>query len=381
MSIPVVRERLARTFIRLCEIDSPSRHEGEVAAYLHGKLMGLGAEVIIEDRSAMETGSEVGNMIVRFQARESSGPPIFFVCHMDTVQPGCGVRVRREGDLFSSQGETILGGDDKSGIAALLEALQLIAESGVAHRTVELILTTCEEIGLLGAKALEVHHLQAEFGYALDSSGIDRVIVGAPAANGLEITIQGLAAHAGLNPEDGISAIGLAAEAIVRLPLGRIDEQSTANLGLIQGGVATNIVPEQVVIRGEVRSHSEKKLAQHTENIQQIFERIVAYNPVKQKNGGERPTVEMKVVQEYPSMALAGSDPVVTLVRQAGKRLDRELEFLVAGGGSDANILNSYDLPTAIIATGMTNVHTTEESQDLNDLVSLTELLFELMTG
>ena len=379
MSVRIHRERLANTFMRLCQIDSPSRQEGAMADFLKKSLRKLGADRIIEDHSARVTGSDSGNLIVRFNGRGSSEKPIFFICHMDTVEPGCGVEVRRDGDIFTSRGDTVLGGDDKSGIAALLEAVQVVTENGLPCRPVELVFTTCEEIGLLGAKALEYQHMEAEFGYALDSSGIDRVIIGAPAANRLKITVHGIAAHAGLHPEQGVSAFTLAAEAITRLSFGRLDEQSTANLGLIQGGVATNIIPEKIVIDGEVRSHSEEKLVFHTDNIQKTFHQIVGGCPKRPIIGEQRPSVNIQVWEEYPLMTFSEDHPVVTYVRQAGERLGRKLEFMVAGGGSDANILNSYGLPTAIIATGMTDVHTTDESQDLNDLVSLTELLCELI--
>lgn len=379
MSILIDKERLANTFMRLCEIDSPSRREGEVADFLKVGLQELGVDSIIEDQSARVTGSDTGNLIASFKGKGNANKPIFFICHMDTVEPGCGVEVERNGDVFTSRGETILGGDDKSGIAALLEVMRVVTENDLPCRPVELVFTTCEEIGLLGAKALEYHHMKAKYGYALDSSGIDRVVVGAPAANRLTITVRGIAAHAGLHPEQGVSALSLAAEAITKLSFGRLDEQSTANLGLIQGGVATNIIPKEIVIKGEVRSHSERKLAFHTNNIEKTFQQVIEGCGQWQKNGEQRPSVEFEVWEEYPLMALADDDPVVTYVRQAGEKLGRKIEFLAAGGGSDANILTSYGLPTAIIATGMTKVHTTDESQDLGDLVSLAELLCVLI--
>lgn len=375
------KERLARTFVRLCEIDSPSRREGNVAKYLKKRLAELGAVRIVEDQSATATGSESGNLIANFNSNGSTEKPIFFVCHMDTVEPGCGVEVERNGDTFTSRGDTVLGGDDKSGIAALLEVMQVVAENNLPCRPVELVFTTCEEIGLLGAKALDYQLMEAEFGYALDSSGIDKLIVGAPASKRLKIVVNGVAAHAGLQPEEGVSAFVLAAQAITKLSFGRLDDQSSANLGLIQGGVATNIIPDRVVIEGEVRSHSEEKLASHTDTIQKTFQQVVEEWPKRKMNGKVLPGVDVEVWEEYPLMSFAENDPVVTRVRQAGERLGKSLEFKVAGGGSDANVINSYGLPTAIIATGMTKVHTTNESLDLADLVSLIELIYELIRG
>ncbi len=373
VSYSINRERLASTFTRLCEIDSPSRREGRLAKYLKAVFTELGAESVLEDDSASQTGSDCGNLIIRFPGN-SSREPMFFACHMDTVEPGRGVEVLRVGDLFTSRGDTILGGDDKSGIAAIIEMIRVLAEDNLSHGPVEVLLTTCEEIGLLGAKHLDHALLQAESGYALDSTGIDKVIVGAPAANRLKIKVHGIAAHAGLNPEQGVSALCLAARAIADLRLGRLDEQSTANFGLIYGGVATNIVPDLITIEGEVRSHSAAKLKDYTREIESTFQNVV-WGWAGQIGKGRHPSVDIHVEQEYPALFLEDDDPVLDRLRRAGDLLERELLFQVAGGGSDANILNSYGLKTAIVATGMEKVHTCDECLDLKDLTMLTELL------
>jgi tripeptide aminopeptidase len=266
----VNRERLAANFTELCEIDSPSRQEGRISRYLQQIFRELDPLAIIEDDSSSRTGSECGNLIIRFSG-DLDLAPIFFSCHMDTVQPAKGVRVKRIGDLFTSAGDTILGSDDKSGLAACIEAFRLLRETKRAHRPVELIITTCEEIGLIGAKALDPKLIQAREGYALDSSGFARVITHAPAANRLTITVGGVAAHAGLHPEWGVSALILAAQALVKVPNGRIDEETTANFGTISGGAASNIVPEKVIIEGEVRSHSMEKLERVTGEIRRNF--------------------------------------------------------------------------------------------------------------
>ncbi|MBC8207604.1 MAG: M20/M25/M40 family metallo-hydrolase [Desulfobulbaceae bacterium] len=379
MGIAIDRERLAHTFMRLCEIDSPSRSEAALAAHLREILLELGATVIIEDESATMTGANCGNLLIRFPGTDPGGESLFFACHMDTVQPGVGVEVLREDDLFTSRGETILGGDDKSGIAALIELIRVLREEQAGHGPIELLMTTCEEIGLLGAKGFDCSQVRASYGYALDSTGIDRVIVGAPAANKLKVQIHGIAAHAGLNPEQGISALCLAAKAIAELRLGRLDDQSTANFGLIQGGVATNIIPDLISLEGEVRSHSPEKLAAYTKEIEDVFDQVVS--GWSHGNGGSstKPSLEFSAESEYPAMRLAESDPVLARLRRAGELLDRELDFRVAGGGSDANIFNSHGLPTAIIATGMTKVHTTDECLALDDLVSLTELIHAIV--
>ena len=373
------KERLAETFTTLCQLSSPSRDEKAVSDYLKKTFSALGADFIHEDDSSAQTGSNCGNMIIRFNGTNATDP-VFFACHMDTVKPGLGVEVKREGDIFTSRGDTVLGGDDKSGIAPLIELVNQLKENSSAHRTIEIIFTTCEEIGLLGAKHLDHSPLQARFGYALDSSGIDNVILGAPAANRIEISVHGIAAHAGINPEAGVNAFLIGAHAITKLRLGRIDEESTANIGLMKGGVATNIVPEHLVLNGEIRSHSMEKLASYTEEIKTVFIDTIADWPSPEGTDAKQPSLDFSVMSEYPAMRLSMDDTVIETVKKAGHKLGRDLDFIVAGGGSDANIFNGYGLSTAIIATGMTDVHTTDESLDLNDMVSLTELLHAIAT-
>lgn len=404
MNIPINQERLAGTFMQLCEIDSPSRKEKAVADYLSRTFSDLGAASIIEDHSPAQTGSDCGNLIISLAGNRPDRETIFFACHMDTVEPGTGVKVVRNGDIFTSRGDTVLGSDDKSGIAALIELIHMLKENQIDHGPIELLFTTCEEIGLLGAKALDCTQISAGYGYALDSTGIDRIITGAPAANKIKIEVHGIAAHAGLHPEQGVSALCLTANAITNLRLGRLDEESTANFGLIHGGVATNIIPDHITIEGEVRSHSLHKLAEHTAEIQRTFHQVIECWPLppslapaalgrpcpsplppgKEDETSDltgEPSVEISVHLEYPAMRLEMDDPVLVRVKQAGKNLGRTLEFQVAGGGSDANIFNSSGLPTAIIATGMDKVHTTDECLDMKDLIRLTELLYAIVVA
>ncbi|XOF32856.1 MAG: M20/M25/M40 family metallo-hydrolase [Candidatus Electrothrix sp. YB6] len=375
------RERLADTFIRLCETDSLSRKEGRMAELVTKILYSLDAPLPFEDDSAEQTGSECGNLIFRF-AGEPDREPLFFACHLDTVEPGIGIKVvRSEDDIFTSSGNTILGCDDKSGIAAMIEVWRVIRENNLPHAPMEFIFTTCEEIGLLGAKALNPQHIRAKMGYALDSNEFGRVVIGAPASNRLRITVKGVAAHAGLHPETGVNAITLAGKALAAAPCGRIDEETTINFGTIQGGAASNIVPEEVVIEGEARSHSPEKLEQVTRAAEQAFRKTVEdwSDPAGTARGV--PVLNFKAEEDFPIMQLTAEDAVIRRLDQAAERIGMELRHEVAGGGSDANILNGYGLQTAIIATGMTNVHSTDEQIGLEDMVQLTRLLLSLVSG
>jgi len=375
------RESLAQTFTSLCEIDSPSKKEGQIASYLKRIMSAeFPSAELVEDGSSAVTGSDSGNLIIRFPGTLDL-EPVFFNCHMDTVEPACGVKVKRDGDIFSSAGDTVLGGDDKAGIAILLEMMRYLQRNNIPHGPVELVFTTCEEIGLLGAKALEHGLVKAKMGYALDSTGTDNVVLGAPSANHFRAQIKGLAAHAGLRPEEGINAIQLAARAISQLRLGRLDQESTANIGKISGGTATNIVPDLVKIEGEVRSHSTQKLAQYTESIQEAFAEIVnSWKDPRQKIES-RPELVFETAEEYPVLKLDREAPVVRRISRAAERLERSLEYIIAGGGSDANIFNGYGLQTPIVGIGMKDVHTIDESISLQDMVRTAELLISIVTS
>lgn len=374
------RERLAATFITLCETDSPSRSEKNVGKQLKTIFASFAPDFSHEDDTAEITGADCGNLFFRFGGSPYR-EPIFFNCHMDTVEPGIGVQVHRENDIFTSTGDTVLGSDDKSGIAALIEAMQVIMEKNLAHCPVEFIFTTCEEIGLLGAKALDPSKIHAKMGYALDSSGSGRVIIGAPAANRINISVQGVATHAGLHPEWGVNAITLAGQALARSPAGRIDEETTVNFGTIAGGVASNIVPELVVIKGEVRSHSMEKLGLLTNRVREVFTTVVDEWRDPRGEAGGVPSVEIDVQPDFPIMRLTLDDAVIRRVDHAARAIGMQLSYEVAGGGSDANIFNGYGLQTAILATGMTHVHSTDEQISLQDMTELTKLIIALLTG
>lgn len=376
-------ERIAEIFVQLCEIESPSRREGDLAAFLKGLFATEFNAEILEDNSAAATGSQCGNLVVRLGGRGRGHSPAFFCnCHLDTVEPAAGVKVQRQGETFSSIGATILGADDKAGIAMLIEMARSLKEDGRSDYPLEFVFTTCEEIGLLGAKHFDLSLLRASYGYALDSAGIDLAVVAAPAANRFRAEIYGLAAHAGLHPENGINAIKLAALALAGLPQGRLDHESTANIGLISGGQATNIVPELAWVEGEVRSHSAQKLRHYTEAIEEAFRQVVADHGILAGSasgpGGSRATLRFMVENQFPGMSLADDQPVLQRLREAAEFLGRPLRFTVAGGGSDANIFSDRGRPTAILGIGMTDVHTTDESITLNSLVRTTELLMAI---
>ncbi|MEA1868262.1 MAG: M20/M25/M40 family metallo-hydrolase [Thermodesulfobacteriota bacterium] len=371
------RDRLAATFRQLVSIDSPSREEGAVADWIKRTLEEeIGAEVT-EDQSRGQTGSESGNIIARIPGTEKIIAPLFFNAHMDTVEPGRGITIILKDGVFQSDGTTVLGADDKAAIAILIETARLLKEHRVSHGPIEFLFTVCEEIGLLGAKSLDPALLEARAGYALDSSDPEVLINQAPCAIRFKVRIIGKAAHAGLHPELGINAIQVAARALAEVPLGRIDKYTTANVGLIHGGKATNIVPEEVDLEGEVRSHNPEKLREVLNHILETFHRIALdFKPVE--NPG-LPLIKTEIIDDYPLMSVSEGHPLITTAMKAAKRLGRKLILDMTGGGSDANIFNAKGLATVVMGIGMQNVHTTSEHIRLDDMVASTELVLEII--
>jgi len=371
-------ERLGRVFQTLAEIDSVSKKEGAICKHLKEIFGFLGAEVVI-DRAGQKVDGNTGNLIAKLQGTAVGAPPLLLNAHMDTVQPGEGVRVRFSEGSFSSDGTTVLGADDKSALAVIIETISLLKEKKLPFGPLEVVVTICEEIGLLGAKNLDYSRIESRYGYCLDATDTDGIVTRAPAANRIEFKVHGLAAHAGAAPEKGINAIKVACGAISKASVGRIDEETTANIGLIEGGRATNIVPDLVRVAGEVRSHSLERLREETERIVRSFEDEVAAGKKASPVADGLPRLETKIRQDFPAMKIAEDHPVVQLARKAASRLGREMKTKTGGGGSDANIFCEQGIVTGILGTGMKDVHTLQESVRLDDMVKSVQLLLEII--
>ncbi len=374
----VNRQRIAQEFSRLASISSPAFGEGEISRYLVQRLQELGATVVMDD-AGKKIGSESGNLIATFPANGKDCEPLLVSVHMDTVGPAEGVQPVLKDGVFTSAGETILGADDKAGITEIIEALEVVREQGIPHGPVELVVAVCEEVGLLGVKHLDCSKVTSRRGVALDTSGVDWLINTAPGANKMRFEIIGRESHAGIDPEQGISAIAAAAKGVAAMRLGRIDHETTANIGTFKGGEAINIIPRKVVLEGEARSHDEAKLTAQTEHMIACLED--AAREASCVIDGERVdvTVKREVVSDYPRMAVSADAAIVKLAQQAAVNLDRTLEVRDGGGGSDANILNSYGIETVILGTGMCKVHTVEESVSVADMAQVAELLVEII--
>jgi tripeptide aminopeptidase len=364
--------RLKDVFLALVRSESPSKEEEKVASYIRFRLESLSIDTEIDDAGG-KIGSGTGNLIGRLKS--SSPEYLLLNAHMDTVIPGKGIRPVFQDGTFTSGGQTVLGADDKSGIAIILEALTVIQENNLPHPNLEIVFTVAEEVGLLGAKNLDYSRLKSQWGIVLDSSALDTISTRAPGANRLRYVIHGLASHAGIAPEEGINAVQIASSAISRMKLGRIDKETTANIGLIEGGRATNIVPNRCEFQGEVRSHSLLKLSRYTEAIKRSVRQAV--KSVSSRDGF--PRFEEEVFQEYPRMYIPASNPLVRRIRQVGKKQNIAMRIHAGGGGSDANIFNENGIECVILGTGMKNPHTLSESICLEDMVRVTKLLVEIL--
>lgn len=358
-------ERLVNEFMEMVKISSLSLKEGKFAALLVKKLEALGFEVHI-DKAGELSGGDTGNVLGRLKG-SSATQPVLFCAHMDTVVPGENINPVVSEGIIKSDGTTVLGGDDKAGIAAILEAVKYIKENNIPHGDIEVAFTIAEEGGMLGAKNLEYGRLKSKMAFVLDSGGdVGRVIVQAPAQIKILSTIKGKAAHAGVAPEKGISAIQVAARAIGKMKLLRIDEETTANVGKISGGGATNIVCDRVEIALEARSLVRSKVEAQASHMLECIENAC------REFGAEH---ETKHYLNYPELNIPKDSPAVKLLEAAMKRFGLPAKLESTGGGSDTNIMCGKGLQAVTLGIGMNNVHTTEENISIDSLVKTAELV------
>jgi tripeptide aminopeptidase len=366
-------QNLTEYFLSLVEIDSESKNERAIVDKLKADLIKLGAQVT-EDKVNLITGGNAGNLYAYIPGKTEK-KPLLFCAHLDTVRPGNAIKPVWKDGKISSDGKTILGADDKSGVAEIIWGIKQTMISGIEYAPIEILFTVSEEIGLLGAKHFDKSQLKAELGFAFDSEDLGEFMIGAPSQNSIHIKVYGKEAHAGVEPEKGINAIRVAAEAIASIPIGRIDFETTANMGVISGGMATNIVPNLVEIHGEARSHNMDKLAQVTNDIVGCFNKAVARHKLDKIEA----RVEFDINTEYESFHMDEENQVVILAKTALQNLGIASKFIKSGGGSDANIINAEGIAMIVAGTGMHNYHTVDENISISDLEKGAALVYELI--
>ena len=364
------KERLKKIFIDLVQINSPSKKERLVADYVIDKLTSLGFDVE-EDDAGEKIGGNAGNIIAFKKGSISNAKKIFFCSHMDTVEPTNGLNLVIDGDEIRTDGTTILGADDKAGIAAIFEGIESILERNIAHGDIQVIFDVSEEVGLLGAKEIDTSRIKTDMGYVFDTGlPVAGVTNSAPSHENIVVEIIGKAAHAGIEPEKGVSAIVAASKAIARMNLGRIDEETTSNIGRIEGGKARNIIPDYVIIKAEARSRNEEKLVAQVNHIKSIFEEEAA------KLGAE---VKFQSTREYSSFRWSVDDEIVKLAIAASNKIGLEPAFADGGGGSDANVFNSVGIPAVLIGLGYEGVHSSSERVKISNIAKAAELAAALI--
>lgn len=383
-------ERLLSTFLDLVRIPSPSFNERAVADYILAQVKGLGFAVE-EDNAAAPLNGNCGNLLVRIPATDPTLPKLFICSHMDTVERGDEpiVPVVDDAGNIRSAGETIVAADDKTGVAVQIELLRLIAEHKPNHGELIIAFTVGEEKEVRGMQEIPPQvYAGFDAGIALDHSYPDSVIIGAPAKVAIQITIHGVGGHAAF-PEQRINAAQVLARTVSRLPSKRLDEFSTANLGIIRSGEAINVIPATAYAEYELRSHKEDLLDFHLSHTLSTIESTVreARLFISASNKGgigddtpeesniRKATVEVDVTSCYESYRLDDSSLPVTLLKSAITENGMEFKSSIAQGGSDANVLNAHGLPSAVLGCGMHGVHSVTERANLEEMCKCTEVL------
>ncbi|MGH2783220.1 MAG: M20/M25/M40 family metallo-hydrolase, partial [Thermoleophilaceae bacterium] len=350
-SSPHERERVLDDFVRLCEIESPSRRERTMADAVRADLERLGLDVE-EDGSAPDTGSEAGNLLAHMPGPEGART-ILLCAHLDTVPLAAPVEVVRANGVLSNRHEAILGADNKAAVATVLGAARRLAAEG-SPVGLELLFTTCEELALAGAKAFERARLRSELGFVFDhASPVGELVTASPTYYRLEADFRGQAAHAGIRPEAGRNAIAAAAQAVAAMRIGRLDEWTTANVGQIQGGTAANVVAERCQVVLEARSLDDARAGEVVSSM---------VDAVAGAASDAECDVETSVERLFQGYRLARTAPVVEVAAAALLATGIEPTYINTGGGSDANALIAAGLPVLNVANGTERNHQPDES-------------------
>jgi len=365
------RERLLKTFIELLMIKSPSKDEKEIVDCVSRILKNLGLEINI-DNCGNKFGSNAGNIIALYQAKNPSGSkPIFLAAHLDTVSVnGDIIPVIKDGKIINKNKDCILGGDNKIAVAAIIEAIKVIKEDNIPTGDIYIVFTISEEIGVRGSKCLDMELIKAKYGFAFDSDGnVGSIINKAPYQNSIYAQFKGKSAHAGVEPEKGINSIKAASIAVSSMKIGRIDNESTANVGKIEGGTAGNIVAENTKLEMEARSLKLSKLEKITNDM---------INDLKK--GAEKVGADLnyKIVREYDGFEISEDEIPIKVAKYAMEKLNIKPKIISSGGGSDINIFNSKGKVSVNLSNGMENIHTNEEFVRVEQVIKLTNLVIEI---
>lgn len=372
------RERMTEHLMKIIRIDSPSKREESVALALQGEMEDLGAQCSYDD-AGTKVGGNVGNLFVEIKGNTGEAPTFLLSSHMDTVSPGEGIKPRIENGIMKSDGTTILGADDKSGVSIIVEVIRTLKEQNIPHGDIEVAFTICEEIGLLGARYFDTSRLDSTYGIVLDSSTPNRLVLKCPSSDYLTFRVHGLESHAGLCPENGINAIKIASDAIANMTIGRIDHETTANIGIIDGGTAVNIVPNLITVTGEARSHDNDKLDRQVQHMCECFHNAAANYSVALEGEKKIPAIDIDINRVYQKMDVSPSAKITTMVDRAVSNLGHTIEHHTTGGGCDANYFNDKGIECVNLGTGMYELHTVNEYLVLDEFYRSADIILETL--
>jgi len=373
-------KRMVQNFLELAAISSLSGKEAKVAQRLERMFKLMGAEVHM-DNAGEKIHGDSGNLVVKIGGTAAT-EPFLLSAHMDTVGPADAIKPQVHSDRITSDGRTVLGADCKAGIAIIIEAVKVLQEARLPHPPLELVFTISEEMALMGAKYLDYSKLKARRGLIFDNEKtLDCVITSAPAADKADIKVYGIASHAGVAPERGISAIEVVSSAIAGMKLGRIDHETTANIGFISGGCAINTVPPLVELSGEVRSHSLEKLRRQTRHMEDCLKKAVRKMKIRSRGKTLSPRYDILMERKFPNLIINSRDPVLRLIEKTMRDQCLKMKATASGGGTDANIMYGHGISAPILATGMREVHTTREYLELKDFFGCARLTLGIISA
>lgn len=371
-------KRLVETFLKLARTDSESYDERAMQELVEKELKEIGCRVTVDNAGKKYNTNAKGNVIAFLPGTVKSAP--FVLCsHLDTVTPGKGVKPVVKKDCITSDGTTVLGGDDKAGVAIILEILRTLKEQSPAHPPVEVVFTLSEEVGMFGSKNLDCKKLKGREGLILDNEEVDTLLIQGPAVNTIEVWIKGLAAHAGVAPEKGISALEVAAYALGQMKLGRIDKDTVANFGVVKGGSATNVVMPELYLKGEARSLVNEKLAKQTAHMKACFDKAVKRFTKKINGKTCKPEVKFVAQERYPAVRVDKKHPVVKSAVAAAKKAGVALKPIACGGGCDANVLAGKGFTLPNVGVGVRDCHSTKEKLILKEFFAAFHIVLETL--
>jgi len=362
--------RVCDIFRELVGIDSESRSEGQISRHVSEFFERLGCRCV-DDGAGGKTGGECGNLVVRVDGAGGSGTrPLIYSAHLDTVEPGREVVLLEDEETFTSDGRTVLGADDKAGLAAIMAAVEALAAKGARHGPLEVVLTVQEELGLAGARNLDFSLVDGNRAVVLDGSGgIGGIVTEAPTRWYMRFTVTGRSAHAGIEPERGVNAVACAANAVSRLETGRLDGGTTTNVGVIQGGTAANVVPGRAVVTCEVRGLSDARAEEEKSKMREAFELAAS---------GAGCSLEVEETCSFRRFAIDTGSEHVRHIASSMEACGIEPFYITSGGGSDANVFNEHGIEAVNINMGFRDAHSGRESVGKADLAAAASLLFTM---